>query len=120
MPPIINTSTETILQTNHEVFRPYLDGVDKEMVDSFYGECGKEHFRFLAYLSSLYSNSTIVNIHTNGGYEALALSYNESNTVYSFDASDHITNPKLRERNNIQWIQENIGDPVVREKWRNI
>lgn len=120
MSRFINTTPETILQTNHEVFRPYLDGIDKEMVDSFYGECGKEHFRFLAYLSSIFQNATIVNIHTNGGYEALALSYNESNTVYSFDTTNHITNPKLRERNNIQWNTENICDPVVREKWRNI
>jgi hypothetical protein len=116
----IDTIPEKICQTNHEVFRTYLDGVDKEMVDSFYGECGKEHFRFLAYLSSLYSNSTIVNIHTNGGYEALALSYGESNTVYSFDIHDRITNPKLRERTNIQWITENILDPVVRETWRSV
>ena len=95
MSQFIDTTPETIYRTNHELFRPYLDSIDKEMVNTFYGECGKEHFRFLAYLSSIFQNTTIVNIHTNGGYEALALSYNESNTVYSFDAIDHITNPIL-------------------------
>jgi hypothetical protein len=116
----ISTTTDKIIQTNHEVFRPFLEGIPEEMVNSFFADCGKEHFRILSYLSSLYNNSTIVNIHTNGGYEALALSYNETNTVFSFDVSDHITNHKIRNRPNIRFLDENILDPTTRNNWRNV
>lgn len=48
----------------------------------------KEHYRILAYLSTQFSNSIIFDIGTNLGYSALALSYNKTNRVVSYDLVD--------------------------------
>lgn len=86
--------------------------------DDFFAPCGKEHFRLLAYLSAQWSNTTIINIHTNGGYEALALSYNPTNTVLSFDTANRVQNPAIANRSNIHFETADILDPLVRETWR--
>lgn len=101
-----------------ERLRPFMAQAPEDTKNSFFAKCGKEHYRLLAYMSTLVNDSTIINVHTNGGYEALALSYNDSNTILSFDISDRITNRSLRERPNIRWITENLLDTNVREKWR--
>jgi hypothetical protein len=44
-----------------------------------------EHYRLLAHLSTWFKGVNIIDIGTHRGASALALSYNESNTVISFD-----------------------------------
>lgn len=51
----------------------------------FYLESGKEHYRLLTYLSTLFSSQTFFDIGTNHGCSALALGHNPSNKVISFD-----------------------------------
>ena len=46
---------------------------------------GKEHYRLLSYISTLYNGVTILDIGTYKGCSALALSFNPSNKVVSFD-----------------------------------
>lgn len=48
-------------------------------------EAGKEHYRLLTYLASLYSGVLLADIGTNHGASALALSTNPDNMVYSLD-----------------------------------
>lgn len=49
------------------------------------GKPGREHYRLLAYLSTLFNNQNIIDITTQKGAAAYALSYNEHNTVYTFE-----------------------------------
>lgn len=51
----------------------------------FLGDVGREHYKLLAYISSLYDDISILDIGTNRGFSALALSYNKLNKVHSFD-----------------------------------
>jgi hypothetical protein len=59
--------------------------VEDEFRGYFLSEPGKEHYRILAFFSLLYRNSILIDIGTYKGCSALALSYNQSNKVISFD-----------------------------------
>lgn len=60
-------------------------GVSKQY---FLLKSGKEPYRLLVYLSSLFNNSIIIDLGTSNGASALALSYNKSNQIVSFDIID--------------------------------
>lgn len=47
-----------------------------------------EHYRLIAHLSTLFENEIIFDIGTNKGYSALALAYNPTNKVVSYDIVD--------------------------------
>lgn len=51
----------------------------------FLGNAGKEHYKLIAYMSSMFENSNLLDIGTNRGSSALAMSYNPLNNVHSFD-----------------------------------
>lgn len=46
---------------------------------------GKEHYKLLAYISSLYTNAKILDIGTNYGYSAVCLADNKDNLVVTYD-----------------------------------
>lgn len=46
---------------------------------------GKEHYKLLSYFSKLQDDATLLDVGTNRGLSALALSVNSSNKVVSFD-----------------------------------
>ncbi len=48
-------------------------------------EAGKEHYRLLIYIASLFDDVVLADIGTNHGASALALSTNPRNSVYSVD-----------------------------------
>lgn len=83
----------------------------------FFGLPGKEHYRTLAYLSTLYDGADIVDIGTHMGSSALALSYNPNNTVHTFDIVDKldisIGSPKMAR--NIKFYVEDLCNPEVLE-----
>ena len=57
--------------------------------EEFLGKAGKEHYRFLAYLGTLFDNSNIIDIGTHRGSSARALSaLNKTNHIHSFDIID--------------------------------
>lgn len=88
--------------------------------NDFYNEPGKEHYRLLSYFSSLFNNSNIIEIGTHLGESAIALSYNEKNTVYTFDIIDKIK-PDKKLRKNIQYIIDDImTNDLSRTKWSEI
>jgi len=51
----------------------------------FFLESGKEHYRLLSYISTLYNDENIFDIGTYKGFSALALSHNPTNKVISYD-----------------------------------
>jgi hypothetical protein len=51
----------------------------------FHLKSGREHYRLLAYVSTLYNNQIIFDVGTNKCMSALALSYNKSNKVKTYD-----------------------------------
>ena len=109
-------------------FEPSLNEIDKinfkEIADiedekiEFSGICGNEHYRLLAYFSTLFNNTIIIDIGSHRGKSSLALSYNKSNTVISFDIIDNVYNEKIKKRENIQFYLENLWDNEIRNKWR--
>ena len=62
--------------------------INKEHRNYFFDTQFQEHYRLIAYLSTLFNNATIFDIGTNLGYSAIALSYNSSNRVVSYDIHD--------------------------------
>jgi len=78
---------------------------------------GKQHYRMLSYLSSLFNNAIIVDIGTHRGNSALALSYNDTNIVHSFDIVDNVVNNEIRNLKNVQFHIENLFDADVCKKW---
>jgi hypothetical protein len=64
-------------------------------------EMGQSEYRLYSYLSTFFNNSTILDIGTRSGGSALALSYNDSNQVISYDLVDHGANSI--QKSNITW-----------------
>lgn len=58
---------------------------EDEFRNYFLDEPGKEHYKLLAYFSQKYNDSTLLDIGTYKGCSALALSYNPTNRIKSFD-----------------------------------
>ena len=67
----------------------------------------KEHYRLIAYLSTLFNQSIIFDIGTNLGYSALALSYNGANQVISYDIVECKELNHAQELTSIEYV---IGD----------
>lgn len=76
--------------------------------DEFFGKPGKEHYRLLSYLSTLYSNSTIIDIGTHMGNSALALSFNKTNTVHTFDIVKKDLDSYILNKSNIVFHTDDI------------
>ena len=91
--------------------------VEDEFRKYFLDISGKEHYRLLAYLSTLYSNSTLLDIGTYKGCSALALAYNPSNTIISFDIKNNrtITNyPVNIQFNTADILDKSYNDTILK------
>ena len=80
---------------------------------------GKEHYRLLSYFSTLFNNSNIIDIGTHLGHSALSLSYNKSNTIYSFDIMDKICE-NIKHTENIKFCSDNLFERETADKWKEI
>lgn len=80
----------------------------------FLGNAGQEHYKLLAYFSTLFNEQTLLDIGTYKGCSALALAFNEKNNVKSFDLGNYrrINN----EPNNIEFIL----DDFTNEKYKKL
>lgn len=85
--------------------------------ETFYARSGVEHYRLLAYLSTLFEGKTLLDIGTHHGESALALAYNEKNSVVSFDVVDKVPAHR-RKRSNVAYHQADLFDPTTRERWK--
>lgn len=66
----------------------YINSVEYK---NYYQErSSKEHYRLLTFLSFLFNGSKIMDVGSLKGSSALALSTNQTNTVYSFDISNSL------------------------------
>ena len=82
----INLSNKELDNIDLTVFDEYLSPkLQNKALYNFYGESGREHYRMLAYLSTLYNDEILLDVGTHMGGSALALSYNKSNKVVSVD-----------------------------------
>ena len=85
----------------------------------FFDKPGQQHYRLLSYISTLYNNQNIIDIGTHRGSSSFALSYNKTNTIYTFDIIDKVNN-NIKGINNIKFQIEDIFDKNNFEKWENI
>jgi len=104
-------------QLNNIPFDSFFNNIINEA--EFKGAPGKEHYRLLSYFSTLFDNRNILDIGSHKGCSALALSYNTTNTIYSFDIVDNI-NPIIKLIENIHFHKENILDENIADKWKDI
>lgn len=102
--------------TNHE-----LDAIDyskynlalsinDEYKNYFLERSGKEHYRLLSFISTLFNNLKILDIGTNRGYSAIALSYNKNNKVISYDIQRYNTIEFLESQEVLKNIRFEIGN----------
>src|SRR5688572_29296070 len=76
----------------------------------FFDIPGKQHYQLLAYLSTLVNDCIIIDIGTHRGSSALALSYNPTNKIMSYDIINNVTNQNIINRRNIIFNIDNIFD----------
>ena len=67
----------------------------------------------------MFNNINILDIGTHLGHSALALSYNNMNTIYSFDIMDKVR-PNIKNVNNIKFMSDNLFDEEIFNKWKDI
>lgn len=73
----------------------------------FLGNPGTEHYILLAYFSSLYNSTNLLDIGTYKGCSSLALAYNNSNSVFSFDLNAATRNLS-KYPSNVTYVIDNI------------
>ena len=97
----------------------YKNIVIEEQEIDFYSNPGKEHYKLLSYFSTLFNNSNIIDIGTHLGYSAVALSYNKTNTIYSFDIVDKVR-PNIKNVENIKFLNDDLFDKNIFYKWKDV
>ena len=78
---------------------------------------GSHYYSILAYLSTLFSDSIIVDLGTLYGNSAAALASNKSNKIYTYDIESRdeaISKFKLKEFKNIEYIITNC----IEDNWQ--
>jgi hypothetical protein len=59
--------------------------LNQEYKSYFLSPAGREHYKLLAYFSTIFNNQIILDIGTNRGTSSIAMSYNPTNKVISYD-----------------------------------
>ncbi len=90
--------------------------IDAEARGFFILEPGQEHYKLLAYLSTLQDGIEISDIGTYKGCSALVLSYNDKNRVFSYDISDMVK--IFNQPDNIEFriIQDSYHKDILKSK----
>lgn len=81
---ILSVSNEELDAIDLSRFLPYVNN-RFGYSQYFLKDSGIEHYRLLAYISMLYKKSHLLDVGTNLGFSALALSFNRSNIVTTYD-----------------------------------
>ena len=77
-------------------------------------EAGREHYKLLAHISTLFSNSIFFDVGTNECRSAISLSYNKDNVIKSYDVIQILKqNPKVF---NVKFL---LGDTVYDSDFLN-
>lgn len=89
------------------------------LVDSTYysDKSGVQEYRLYSYLTTFFNEITILDIGTFTGRSAVALSYNESNRVISYNLVDNIQFPNhpIYAKSNIEFRIKNVMDDLTSE-----
>ncbi len=96
---------ENISKIDLDRFSRYVANVEHR--NYFFDVNFKEHYRLIAYLSTLFDHANIFDIGTNLGYSALALSYYHTNKIISYDIVECKDLNHAEELGNIEYL---IGD----------
>ena len=88
--------------------------VDREY---YHLPAGQAEYRLFSYVSTLFHNITILDIGTNQGRSAIALSHNDSNHVISYDIEDKIQdkNHRLFTKPNTEFRIKNVLNDITPE-----
>lgn len=79
---------------------------NKNMIKDFLEKPGINHYYLISYFANLFNGSTFLDIGTNEGASALAMTYGNENKIYSFDL---VNNRKINENiNNISYVIDDI------------
>ena len=115
--PEISHPEELCLCSQDKIDRSRIEQIDlqrfsKHIINTehrnyFFDTAFKEHYRLIAYLSTLFNDATVFDIGTNLGYSAVALSYNANNRVVSYDIVECKQMGHPEELTNIEYC---IGD----------
>lgn len=89
--------------------------IEDEFRGYYLGPAGSEHYKLLAYLSTQHNDSTLLDIGTYKGCSSLAMAYNKSNKVKSFDIREG-----LRRLSNYPDNVEYIVDNILEDKYREL
>lgn len=103
----MNEKLKQILEvTNNELDNIQTDYASKFNVEGcFHGKSGSEHYRLLMYISQIFRGVLVFDVGTLECRSAIALSYNESTKVRSFDIRQVL--PENINKDNIEYI---LGD----------
>ena len=85
---------------------------------TFSDNMGKEHYKLLAYLSTQFNNQNIINIKSKPDSSAVALSFNETNTVSCFDILGNNNIASIHK--NIHFYKFNIVEEKNEEVWKKM
>ena len=94
-------------------------GFNQHDEKEFFDKPGQQHYRLLTYISTLYNNQTIIDIGTHRGSSSLALSYNKTNTIHTFDIQDKVYE-SIKNVDNIKFHIEDLFDRTIFNKWKAI
>jgi len=83
---------------------------DVNNYEEYFSACGAQHYRLLSYFSSLFHHSNIIDIGTHRGNSSLALSYNKTNTIHTFDIVSNINPHIMAHTDNVICYKDNIFD----------
>lgn len=105
-----------ILEKIFNVTNKELDSLDTKYISNYNLEhdptyyhlpAGREHYRLLMYISTLFNGEVLFDVGTNRCVSAIALSYNIKNSIKTFDVVQLLgQNPKI---NNVEYL---IGDSM--------
>ena len=95
-------------------YEQYLSGVN---YGKMYDESGQEHYRLLAYLSTLFDHQEIFDLGTQTGTSAYALAYNPNNLIHTFDIVDQVINHVIKNRDNIKFHICDLFTEEGRQIW---
>jgi hypothetical protein len=110
---ISNDILDNFKLKNHE----YL--VDMKHYDDL---SGIQEYRLYSYLSTFFNDTIILDIGTFNGRSAIALSYNETNHVISYNITDNINNDnhKIYTKSNVTFKIKNVLEDLTKELLYNV
>lgn len=100
----------------------FLNKIYPSEISEFFLNPGVEHHRLLSYLSTAFNNGIIIDVATELGQNALALSYNETNTIHTFDSRGKLTEEQKKTKwlsRNIIFHEQNLWNANVRKEWKD-